>query len=150
MSQSQEAHLWRIAVSCSCFASVFPSFPPFQGSSTPLPPSRKAALNLNLISHPEHGIDPLFSPIEAVLRRHRAKKSSRSQTSKPGRRVGRRSLEIGMETGEDTQGPSGDLGIRFGCASFNQDSTYVSRQRRSYLCDVVQLTRPVIERCALP
>ncbi|XP_029692461.1 WD repeat domain phosphoinositide-interacting protein 1 isoform X2 [Takifugu rubripes] len=30
-----------------------------------------------------------------------------------------------METGEDTGGPSGpgDLGLRFGCASFNQDST---------------------------
>lgn len=102
-----------------------------KGSSTPpsppAPPCRKDALNLNLISHPEHGAAPHFSSIEAVLRRHRAKKSSRSQTSKPGRRAGRRSLEIGMETGEDTDRPSGpgDSGLRFGCASFNQDSTYV-------------------------
>ncbi|TMS14793.1 WD repeat domain phosphoinositide-interacting protein 1 [Larimichthys crocea] len=66
-----------------------------------------------------------FSQIGAVFRRHRAKRCSRSQASNPGRRGGRRSLGIGMEIGEGAGGPGGPdgPGIRFGCASFNQDST---------------------------
>lgn len=44
-------------------------------------------------------------------------------------------MEIGMETGEGTKRPSGpgDLGLRFGCTSFNQDSTYVQRQGRTHI-----------------
>ncbi|RXN33084.1 WD repeat domain phosphoinositide-interacting 1-like isoform X1 [Labeo rohita] len=48
------------------------------------------------------------------------KRSNRSQASDPGRREGRRSLGIGMETGEGADGPGGP-GLC--CASFNQDST---------------------------
>lgn len=127
-------HRCQLFLLCFCFPVIFP----IPGVVDTPPPFRKAALNLNLILHSEHGAGSHFFPIEAVLRRHRAKKVSRSQTSKPGRRAGRRSLEIGMETGEDTEGPSGpgDLGLRFGCASFNQDSTYVLRQ--SHLLDIVQ------------
>lgn len=70
-----------------------------------------------------------FSHIGDVFHRHRAKRCRRSQTSKAGRREGRRSLEIGMEAGEvlfdGAGGPGGTNGpgLRFGCASFNQDST---------------------------
>ncbi|CAB1350225.1 unnamed protein product, partial [Coregonus sp. 'balchen'] len=66
------------------------------------------------------------------IRRYRAKRQNRSQASDPGRREGKRSLGIGMETGEGADGPSGpgepgagpgtDL-AGLGCASFNQDST---------------------------
>lgn len=82
---------------------------------------RRLCLERSLYTSP----GPHFSQIGAVFRRHRAKRCSRSQASKPGWREGRRSLGIGMETGEGAGGPGGPdgPGLRFGCASFNQDST---------------------------
>lgn len=64
--------------------------------------------------------------IGAVCRRHRAQRFSRSQASSPGRREERRRLGIGMEDAEGAAGPGAPVGPglrRFGCASFNQDST---------------------------
>ncbi|TRY59629.1 hypothetical protein DNTS_003899 [Danionella cerebrum] len=60
------------------------------------------------------------SMTRSLPRHYLSKRSNRSQASKPGRREGRRSLGIGMETEEGAQSPGGP-GLC--CASFNQDST---------------------------
>lgn len=136
-ANQQEAGLRRSAVSCSCFASLSPVFSSIlwvvdlqnKRTETELESissgeKRRLCLERSLYT----SLGPHFSQIGAVFRRHRAKRCSRSQASKPGWREGRRSLGIGMETGEGAGGPGGPggpdgPGPRFGCASFNQDST---------------------------
>lgn len=134
-NQSEEANKRRSSVSCSCFAS-FPLFFSSRLPGTDLQNNRTQAefglicsgektRRLFLESLLSQKLGSHFSQIGAVFRRHRAKRCSRSQASNPGRRGGRRSLGIGMEIGEGAGGPGGPdgPGIRFGCASFNQDST---------------------------
>lgn len=137
-SQSDGVLEWRSAVSCSCFAYFFSPFFFF----------RLCTFHLNRLefflddiklecvvfkiysrwferSHIKVVV-PDFVSTGSVVRRHRAKRRSRSQASNPGWSGGRRSLGIGMETGEGADGPGGPGGPGIGllgCASFNQDST---------------------------
>uniref|UniRef100_A0A3P8S7V1 WD repeat domain, phosphoinositide interacting 1 n=2 Tax=Percomorphaceae TaxID=1489872 RepID=A0A3P8S7V1_AMPPE len=66
-----------------------------------------------------------------VFRRHRATRCCRSQASSPGRRAGRRPPGSRMESTEAGGSGADGTELRFGCASFNQDSTSLALGTRT-------------------